>query len=230
MVCYNFLYSLSWDSIPWVSNSAVCYMYCSRCDTQALFVSQHFCETRDTEFSGVGSSRGRDGLYNVVLWCWDGLTEHSCSYIKSVLRSMILSLFLSRGLGKSRAHKNLKTKKVFYHNSKTHQSSIPNTRKSNRYRKNINVMPRTVYPADSASQVSTNRGSLLGRQPGQQGHRNQNDVRTSLLGQASARGIQGSALGRSADTNLRPRGKSSITNAKLNVELELTRLVRSARR
>lgn len=138
---------------------------------------------------------------------------------------MILSLFLSRGLGKSRAHKNLKTKKVFYHNSKTHQSSIPNTRKSNRYRKNINIMPRTVYPADSASQVSTNRGSLLGRQPGQQGHRNQNDLRTSLLGQASARGIQGSALGRSADTNLRPRGKSSLTNVKLDVELELTRLV-----
>lgn len=67
MVCYKFFIFLSWDLIPWVLNSAVCYMYCLRCDTQALFVSQQFCETRDTESSGVGSSRGRDGLYNVML-------------------------------------------------------------------------------------------------------------------------------------------------------------------
>ena len=46
-------------------------------------------------------------------------------------------------------------------------------------------MPRTVFPVDSASQVSTNRGSLLGRQNGQQGNLNRNGISGSMLGRAS---------------------------------------------
>ena len=102
-------------------------------------------------------------------------------------------------------------------------------------------MPRTVYPADSASQVSTNRGSLLGRPQGQHNDRNRNGLSSSMLGRASStehdpyaenarfptqhpRGIQSSALGRQSDSGRRPRGKSSI-NPRLDAEVNLTQLV-----
>ena len=80
-------------------------------------------------------------------------------------------------------------------------------------------MPRTVYPADSASQMSTNRGSALGRQQGQSGNRNANGVSGSMLGRASVAGdgrlpvqtpsssrqaVLGSALGRQSNITRRP--------------------------
>ena len=88
-------------------------------------------------------------------------------------------------------------------------------------------MSRTVYPADSSSQMSTNRGSLLGRQQGLQGSGNRNGIQGSMLGRASYIGHDSYA----ADSRFpiqRPhhlprRGKSSI-NIGLDDDLKLTRL------
>ena len=67
-------------------------------------------------------------------------------------------------------------------------------------------MPRyaqTIGPADSASQVSMNRGSLLGRQPapGPSIHQQQSAYKTSVqaAGPQPSQTVRGSALGRQQD-------------------------------